>query len=180
MATIWMAIDRMVPRRGAGWLTGDEGCDTHRVSGDDIISDEGKWVDWEIHRQEDWQDLIGGGKGSCITAWMNSPGSTPGTCGRARSSVWTCCCFCSVAKSYPALCDPMGCSMPGSSVFHYLSEFAQIHVHWVGDNHLTISSSYGLRWLSDGQVIPGKEVRGESTKEAGKLGGGGWGSWIHG
>ena len=28
---------------------------------------------------------------------------------------------------------PMDCSMPGSSVLHYLPEFAQIHVHWVGD-----------------------------------------------
>ena len=27
----------------------------------------------------------------------------------------------------------MDCSMPGSSVVHYLPEFAQIHVHWVGD-----------------------------------------------
>ena len=24
---------------------------------------------------------------------------------------------------------PMNCSMPGSPVLHYLSEFAQIHVH---------------------------------------------------
>ena len=31
------------------------------------------------------------------------------------------------------LCDPMDWSMPGSSVFHYLLEFAQIHVHQVGD-----------------------------------------------
>ena len=27
----------------------------------------------------------------------------------------------------------MDCSMPGFPVLHYLSEFAQIHVHWVGD-----------------------------------------------
>jgi len=27
----------------------------------------------------------------------------------------------------------MGCSTPGSSVLHYLLDFAQIHVHWVGD-----------------------------------------------
>ena len=32
------------------------------------------------------------------------------------------------------LCDPMGCSMPGFSVLHYLPEFAQIHVHWIGDD----------------------------------------------
>ena len=27
----------------------------------------------------------------------------------------------------------MSCSMPGLPVLHYLSEFAQTHVHWVGD-----------------------------------------------
>ena len=40
---------------------------------------------------------------------------------------------CSVAKSCPALCEPMGCSMPGSPFLHYLLEFAQIRDHWVGD-----------------------------------------------
>ena len=42
-------------------------------------------------------------------------------------------CCCSVAKSYPTLCDPMNCSTPGSPVLHYLLEFAQIHIHWVSD-----------------------------------------------
>ena len=42
-------------------------------------------------------------------------------------------CCCSVAKLCPTLCDPMDCSTPGSSVLHCLLEFAQIHVHWVGD-----------------------------------------------
>ena len=35
--------------------------------------------------------------------------------------------------SHVRLCDPMDCSMQGSSVFHYLSKFAQIHVHWGSD-----------------------------------------------
>ena len=35
----------------------------------------------------------------------------------------------SVAKSYLTLSDPM----PGFPVLHYLLEFAQIHVHLVGD-----------------------------------------------
>ena len=43
------------------------------------------------------------------------------------------CCYRSVAKLCPTVCDPMDCSMPGSSVLHCLPEFAQIHVHWVGD-----------------------------------------------
>ena len=49
---------------------------------------------------------------------------------------------CSVAKSCSTLCDPMDCSTPGSSVLHYLSKFAQIHVHCVGDAIYLISSSY--------------------------------------
>ena len=36
-----------------------------------------------------------------------------------------CCCF-SAAKSCLTLCNLMDCSMPGSSVFHCLTEFAQI------------------------------------------------------
>ena len=40
---------------------------------------------------------------------------------------------CSAAKLCPTLCDPMDCSTPGSSVLHYLPEFAQIHVHCISD-----------------------------------------------
>ena len=36
---------------------------------------------------------------------------------------------CSVAKSCLTLGDPTDSSTPDSSVFHYLLEFAQIHVH---------------------------------------------------
>ena len=43
------------------------------------------------------------------------------------------CCFCSVAKLCPTLCDPMDCSPPGFHVLHYLLEFAWTHVHWVSD-----------------------------------------------
>ena len=42
-----------------------------------------------------------------------------------------CCCF-SISKSYPTLGELMDYSTPGSSVF-IISEFAQTHVHWVGD-----------------------------------------------
>ena len=44
-----------------------------------------------------------------------------------------CCSCCSVAKSCLTLCDPMNCSTPGFPVLHYLQEFAQTHVYWVGD-----------------------------------------------
>ena len=52
-----------------------------------------------------------------------------------RLFIWLVICVlyrcCSVAKSYPALCDPMNCSIPGFSVLHCLPEFAQTHVSWV-------------------------------------------------
>ena len=68
------------------------------------------------------------------------------TRGERRGENWTwvcleCCYCCSIGKSCPTLCDPMDCSTPGFPVFHYLSEFAQTHVHWVGD---AIRSSYPL------------------------------------
>ena len=47
------------------------------------------------------------------------------------------CCCCSVTKSCRTLCNPMDCSTPGFPVLHYLPEFAQTHVHWVGDAILT-------------------------------------------
>ena len=53
------------------------------------------------------------------------------------------CCW--AAKSCPALCNPMDCSMPGFPVLHYLSELAQTHVHWASDaiqpSHLLLSPS---------------------------------------
>ena len=41
--------------------------------------------------------------------------------------------FSSVAQSCPTLWDPMNRSTPGLPVHHQLPEFAQTHVHWVGD-----------------------------------------------
>ena len=41
---------------------------------------------------------------------------------------------CSVTQSCPILCNSVNCSSPGSSVFHYLLEFAQTHIHWFGDS----------------------------------------------
>ena len=51
------------------------------------------------------------------------------------------CCCCSAAKLYPSFGDPMHCNMP-VSVLHYHPEFAQSHVHCVGDAfHLLLASS---------------------------------------
>ena len=41
--------------------------------------------------------------------------------------------FSSVAQWCLTLCNPMDFSMPGFPVLHYLPEFAQTHVHRVGD-----------------------------------------------
>ena len=40
---------------------------------------------------------------------------------------------CSAARSCPTLSDPKDHSTPGFPVLHRLPEFAQTHVHWVGD-----------------------------------------------
>ena len=54
-------------------------------------------------------------------------------------------CCCSVAKSCPTHWDSMNCSTPGFPLLHYLPEFTQIHVHWVGDaiqpSHALLSPS---------------------------------------
>ena len=44
-------------------------------------------------------------------------------------------------QSCSTLCDPMDCSLPGFPVLYYHPEFAQTHVHWVGD---AIESSHPL------------------------------------
>ena len=42
-------------------------------------------------------------------------------------------CCCSVTKSCLTICDPFNCRTPVFPILHYLSEFAQTHVHWVID-----------------------------------------------
>ena len=54
-------------------------------------------------------------------------------------------CWCSVTESCLTLCDPMDCSTPSFPVLCYLPEFAQTHVHWVGD---AIQPSHPLLSLS--------------------------------
>ena len=77
------------------------------------------------------------------------------------------CCCCSAAKPCPTLCDPMDYGTPGSSVLHYLLEFAQIYVHWVSDaiqpSHslsspsppaLNLSQHQGLfQWISSSHQV---------------------------
>ena len=40
---------------------------------------------------------------------------------------------CSIAKSCLTLYDPMDYGTPSLPVSHYLLEFVQVHVHWIGD-----------------------------------------------
>ena len=49
------------------------------------------------------------------------------------SPVWIQVTCCLVTKLCLTLCDLTDCSKPGFPVLHHLPEFAQIHVHWVGD-----------------------------------------------
>ena len=55
--------------------------------------------------------------------------------------MYLCVYCCSVTKSCLILCNHMDCSIPGFPVLHYLLEFAQTPVHWVGD---AIQPSYPL------------------------------------
>ena len=82
----------------------------------------------------------------------------PGSCLALSSQVCFCCCYCSVTNSSLTLCDLMDCSMPGSSVHHYVPEFAQVHVHWVDDaiqplSHLMLPPSPHALNLSQHQGL---------------------------
>ena len=50
------------------------------------------------------------------------------------------CCYCSAAKLYPTLCNPVDWSTLGFPVLHYLPELAHSQVHWVSNatNHLIL------------------------------------------
>ena len=43
------------------------------------------------------------------------------------------CCCCSVIQLCLTFWDPMNCSTPGLPVPHHLPEFAQVHIHCIGD-----------------------------------------------
>ena len=65
--------------------------------------------------------------------------------------------WCSVPESRVWLCGPADCSTPGSSFFYQLLQFAQTHVHWVGNtiqqsHPLPLSSPFAFR-LSLHQVF---------------------------
>ena len=59
-------------------------------------------------------------------------------------------CCCSVTQLCPTLCNPMDCSIPGLPVPHRLPEFAQVHVHCIGD---TVQPSHSLMPSSPSALI---------------------------
>ena len=70
-----------------------------------------------------------------------------------KSSHFFCCC--SVAMWHLTLWDPTDCSMSGFPVLHQLPEFAQTHVHWVGD---AIQPSHARRPLHLPSILPSSRV----------------------
>ena len=65
------------------------------------------------------------------------------------------CCCCLVSQLCPTLCNPMDCSTPGFPVLHYLTDFAQTHVHWVDD---VIQPSHPLSPASPSPIGPGIRI----------------------
>ena len=70
---------------------------------------------------------------NCGALYQASRSKTPKSVPRTTCPRERVLCCCSVTKLGPTLCDSVNCSMPGFSVHHYLFEFAQAHVHRVGD-----------------------------------------------
>ena len=69
---------------------------------------------------------------------------------------------CSVTRSCLTLCNPMDHSMKGFPVLHYLLEFAQTYVYWVGDAiqpsplpFLLLSIFPSIRVFSSESDLPG-------------------------
>ena len=57
-------------------------------------------------------------------ARLPCPSPSPRICPSSYSLHWWC---------YPAIFNSMDCSMPGFPVPHHLPEFAQVHIHCIGD-----------------------------------------------
>ena len=68
---------------------------------------------------------------------------------------------CSVAKLCSIPCHPMDCSPPGFPVLHHLPEFAQTHVHRIGD---AIQPSHPL--LSPSPAFNSSSIRVFSNESA--------------
>ena len=69
------------------------------------------------------------------TPWRRKWQPTPVLKKKERKKISFCCSFSSVQFRWSVMSDSLGPhgSTPGFPVLHYLSEFAQTHIHWVGD-----------------------------------------------
>ena len=65
------------------------------------------------------------------------------------------CCCCSVTQSYPTICDPTDCSMPGFPVLHHLPELAPTRLLLSWWWYLTFSGSFSRRMPSFGGACLG-------------------------
>ena len=80
-------------------------------------------LDWKVPRTE---EPGAADSRTWLSDWALLPAWTT-----ADMPVWPCCC--SVAKFCLTLCDSMDRGTPSSPILHYLPEFAQTHIHWIGD-----------------------------------------------
>ena len=86
---------------------------------------------------------------STVTDWIAGGGLNGDMSVRLGVCLKGCFC-CSVTQSCPILCDPMDCSTPGLPVPHHLLEFAQHHVHCIGD---AVQPSHPLTPSSPSAII---------------------------
>ena len=98
---------------------------------------------WQFSRQEYWRTLPCPPPGDCPNPGIKPRSSALQADSLLLSHTHTHTHTFVVVQSisHVWLCNLMDNIMPGSSVLHYLPEFAQIHVHWVGD---AVQPSYPL------------------------------------
>ena len=90
---------------------------------------------WAFPRQEYWSGLPFLSPEDLSTQGSNNISRLAGRffVTEPPGKPWEHRCYCSVAKSCPAFCNPMDYSTPGYPVRHHLPEFAQTHICWVDD-----------------------------------------------
>ena len=130
------------PPNAKNWLTGkepDAGKDRRQEAKG---TKEDEMVGW--HHQLNGHEFEqtprdGGGQGSlaCCSPWGRKGWRWLSDWTELRwqvdNSIFVSVQFSTVTQSCPTLCDPMDYSTSGFTVLHHLVEFAQTHVHWVGD-----------------------------------------------
>ena len=68
-----------------------------------------------------------------LTTKVSRPSSNHHCAGTSLQTSLTQQCCCSATQSCSTLCNLMDCSTPGFPVLQHLLEFAQTHIHWIGD-----------------------------------------------